>query len=149
MNPCRHRFPPSIPRLTGSSPPNRWRGKLPGGLYTPAQIDRICASREPLTDLVTVYLGMGVFTANAAFSFRQFTGTGTQGWRAQRLGYLTEQMLGYTLACYAMLRGEPDPRWAKYLDTNPRVYMKRGVRYLRHAAPGGSIPGTAATAAPG
>lgn len=104
---------------------------------------------EPLTDLVTVYLGMGVFTANTAFSFRQFSGSGTQGWRAQRLGYLTEQMLGYALACYAVMRGEPDPPWAKYLDTNPRAYMKQGVRYLRHAAPDGSIPGPAATASPG
>jgi hypothetical protein len=46
---------------------------------------------------------------------------------------MTEQMFGYGLACYAALRGEPDPSWAKYLDTNPRVYLKRGMRYLRHA----------------
>ena len=54
-------------------------------------------------------------------------------------------MLGYALACYAVLRGEPDPPWAKYLDTNPRAYMKHGVRYLRHAAADGSIPRPAAT----
>ena len=95
---------------------------------------RIRADRkdsEPLTDLVTVYLGMGIFTANAAFEFSQVTGPGTQGWRAQRLGYMTEQMFGYGLACYAALRGEQDPQWAKYLDANPRGYMKQGLRYLR------------------
>jgi hypothetical protein len=90
---------------------------------------------EPLTDLATVYLGMGIFTANAAFDFSRLPPDGNQrtgGWRAQRLGYMTEQMLGFALAHYAMLRAEPDPPWARYLDTNPRVYMKHGIRYLRH-----------------
>jgi hypothetical protein len=83
---------------------------------------------EPLTDLLTVYLGTGIFTANAAFSFNaQASGA----WRAQRLGYLTEQMYGYALACYATLRAEPAPDWVRHLDTNPRVYMKHGIRYLR------------------
>jgi hypothetical protein len=101
---------------------------------------RIQADRndqEPLTDLLTVYRGMGIFTANAAFDFSRLPGYGTYrrvgGWRAQRLGYMTEQMCGYGLACYAALRGEPSPSWAKYLDTNPRVYLKHGMRYLRHS----------------
>jgi hypothetical protein len=50
---------------------------------------------------------------------------------------MTEQMFGYALACYAAMRGEPDPSWARYLDTNPRVYMKHGIRYLRHGVPAG------------
>ena len=50
---------------------------------------------------------------------------------------MTEQMFGYGLACYAALRGKPDPAWAKFLDTNPRVYMKNSIRYLRHISPGG------------
>jgi hypothetical protein len=101
---------------------------------------RIQADRndqEPLTDLLTVYRGRGIFTANAAFDFSRLPGYGTYrrvgGWRAQRLGYMTEQMCGYGLACYAALRGEPSPSWAKYLDTNPRVYLKHGMRYLRHS----------------
>lgn len=102
---------------------------------------RISADRrdqEPLTDLLTVYLGMGIFTANAAFDFSRMPGyQGYQrvgGWQAQRLGYMTEQMYGYGLACYAALRGEPDPPWARYLDTNPCSFMKHGLRYLRHAS---------------
>jgi hypothetical protein len=89
---------------------------------------------EPLTDLAAVYLGMGIFNANAAFDFSRLPpdGNRTGGWRTQRLGYMTEQMFGYALACYAMLRAEPDPSWARYLDTNPRVYMKHSIRYLRH-----------------
>jgi hypothetical protein len=90
---------------------------------------------EPLTDLATVYLGMGIFTANAAFNFGRVSGYGLEpagGWQSRRLGYMTEQMFGYALARYAVYRGELDPAWARYLDTNPRVYMKQGIRYLRH-----------------
>jgi hypothetical protein len=78
---------------------------------------------------------MGIFTANAAFNFGRISGNGIEpvgGWQARRLGYMTEQMFGYALARYAVYRGEPDPAWAKYLDTNPRAYMKQGIRYLRH-----------------
>jgi hypothetical protein len=99
---------------------------------------RISADRpdhEPLTDLATVYLGMGIFTANAAFSFCRISGYALEpagGWQSRRLGYMTEQMFGYALARYAVYRGELDPAWARHLDTNPRTYMKQGVRYLRH-----------------
>jgi hypothetical protein len=106
---------------------------------------RVSADRrdqEPLTDLLTVYLGMGIFTANAAFDFSHTGAPQARigGWRANRLGYLTEQMFGYGLACYARLRGERGPGWARYLDTNPRVYMKRGLAYLGRVAPGGGLP---------
>jgi hypothetical protein len=99
---------------------------------------RISAERqdhEPLTDLATVYLGMGIFTANAAFNFGRISGYAIEpagGWQSRRLGSMTEQMFGYALARYAVYRAEPGPAWAKYLDTNPRVYMKQAIRYLRH-----------------
>ena len=100
------------------------------------RIDSGRRDQEPLTDLVTVYLGMGIFTANAAYSFGRISGYEIEpagGWQSRRLGYMTEQMFGYALARYAVYRGEPDPPWAGYLDTNPRAYMKQGIRYLRHA----------------
>jgi hypothetical protein len=40
-------------------------------------------------------------------------------------------MYGYALAYYSQLRGEDDPSWAIHLDTNPRTYLRRGLRYLR------------------
>jgi hypothetical protein len=82
---------------------------------------------EPLTDLLTVFFGLGIFNANAAFDYSSHGG----GWRSQRTGYLTEPMFGYGLAAYAGLRGEPDPAWARHLDTNPRAYLRKGLRYLR------------------
>lgn len=81
---------------------------------------------EPLTDLFTVAGGLGIFTANMSFEFHQ----GRTSWRSERLGYITEQMFGYALARFALMRDEPDPEWAKYLDLNPREYMKQALRYL-------------------
>ncbi|AVT30701.1 hypothetical protein C6361_15835 [Plantactinospora sp. BC1] len=103
------------------------------------RVDPQRRDQEPLTDLLTVYLGFGIFTANAAL---EFAGRHT-GWSASRLGYLTEPMYGYALARYAWLRGETAPDWARHLDTNPRTYLRRGLRFLRRA---GGPPGAAADA---
>lgn len=95
--------------------------------------DRISAERpdhEPLTDLLTIFFGLGIFGANAAFDYWQEGKGQYTSARTSRLGYLTEPMYGYGLARYAWLRGESNPTWAKYLDTNPRAYLKRGLRYL-------------------
>jgi hypothetical protein len=84
---------------------------------------------EPLTDLLTVHFGLGVFGANACFDFSQ----DHERRQVRRLGYLTEPMYGYALACHAHSLGERRPAWAAHLDVNPRVYLKRGLRHLRAA----------------
>ncbi len=104
---------------------------------------------EKLTDLVTVFLGMGVFTSNAALGFTKTA----HGWSAEPLGHITEQMLagsghgdfnrlgyldepafGYALACLCGLRRETDPAWAAYLDPGPRAQLKRSLEYFAHTA---------------
>ncbi|WP_203923460.1 hypothetical protein [Rugosimonospora africana] len=88
---------------------------------------------EPLTDLLTIFFGLGIFSANAAFEYTR-TVRGTYSYaRTSRFGYLTEPMYGYGLARYAWLRGDADPGWARYLDTNPRTFLRRGLRYLSQA----------------
>jgi hypothetical protein len=84
------------------------------------------SDHEQLTDLATVFFGLGVFTANAAFDYSQ----SQFGWQSSQLGYLGEVLFGYSLAYYAHLRGEDDPSWARALDTNPRAYMRKGLRFL-------------------
>jgi hypothetical protein len=91
------------------------------------RIDADRADHEPLTDLAAVHFGMGIFVANAAFEFTQ----GRAGWRRQTLGYLTEPMYGYALARHTRARGDDQPAWARYLDTNPRAYLKQSMKYLR------------------
>jgi len=83
---------------------------LGGGL-----LDRESLDMEPMTDLCTVFLGMGFFTASAAFQFKQWTTEKTQGWSTGRSGYLPEPVWGYALARFAAERGELKPVWAKGL----------------------------------
>ena len=85
---------------------------------------------ELLTDLTSIFFGMGIFTANSVFSFDQFTNAQFQGWRAERQGYIDEQTAGYALALFAYLKGEKRPVWVKFLETNPKHYFRQGLKYL-------------------
>jgi hypothetical protein len=98
------------------------------------KIARDRKDHEYLTDLLTVLLGLGIFTANSAFRFTQWTGGFKQGWRAQRLGYLTEAMFGYALALFAWTRGESKPAWSKYLEGSIQHHFKSGLSYLKTRA---------------
>jgi hypothetical protein len=85
---------------------------------------------EETVDLVLVYLGLGVFAANAALGYeKRMQGTHISI-RVSHGGVLTEQMYGYALARYARMRREVSPAWATYLDLNPRTYLRRAMRYL-------------------
>lgn len=81
---------------------------------------------EPLTDLLTVFFGLGIFTANSAFTFD----ASSQGWQAQSRGYLDEEMFGYALALFALMRGERNPAWSTYLEGSVSTYFKNGLKYL-------------------
>jgi hypothetical protein len=85
---------------------------------------------EHLTDLITVLTGLGIFTANSSFRFTKWSGGFKQGWRAQRLGYLTEPMFGYALALFASARRENKPPWSKYLEGSVKHHFKSGLGYL-------------------
>lgn len=104
---------------------------------------------ENITDLATVFFGMGVFTANTNAGFTRASRAGA--WAAaplgdfddntlngvhyfgvRRLGYLGVAQLGYALACHCWLRGELDPPWARYVAAEPRAALHQGIAYLRH-----------------
>jgi hypothetical protein len=110
---------------------------------------------ERLTDLLTVYLGFGIFSTNAALSFagthrrwsatplgylneRELNATRRDGYK--RLGYLTEPQFAYALACYGRLRGETEPAWAAHLDPGPRAQLAQGQAYLARTGPGDGFP---------
>jgi hypothetical protein len=85
---------------------------------------------EPLNDLVTIFLGLGIFTANSAFRFAQHQDGRSQGWSARRLGHLSEEDLGYALARFAYERGEMKPEWVSFLATNVKTFTKRSAAWL-------------------
>ena len=59
---------------------------LGGRLLVPEHPDM-----EPLTEIATIFLGLGVIRANGVSSFRQWNESGSHGWRFQRSGYLLRQ----------------------------------------------------------
>ena len=99
-------------------------------LLRPGLVPRDDPDMEPITDLLTVFLGFGIFTANSAFRFKQYTTDRSQGWSAGRLGYLSEELFGYALARFALERGEVKPAWRRFLSTNVSAYLKRSAAWL-------------------
>jgi len=98
---------------------------LGGGLMNPKPADH-----EPMTDLLTVYLGLGIFTANSAGRFQQFQNDRRIGWSMQRLGYLPEEVFAYALAKFVVERSEDRVAWERHLSTNVRAYFKRSGAWL-------------------
>jgi hypothetical protein len=103
---------------------------LGGGLLDPKTPDH-----EPMTDLLTVFLGLGIFTANSAGRFKQYQDDRRQGWSMQRLGYLPEEVYGYALAKFAAERGEQKSEWVRSLSTNVRAYFKQSRTWLVKNSP--------------
>jgi hypothetical protein len=85
---------------------------------------------EPLTDLLTVYFGAGILTANAAFQFSQWQDGRMQGWNASRQGYLSEALFGYSLACSSWYRGDNEAKWRKHLRQNIAYYFDDSMDFL-------------------
>ena len=102
---------------------------------------------EPLTDLLTVLYGLGVFTANSVIHESHWTDGQHSGWSVGRQGYLTGPEYGYALALLAQARGEQSPGWASYLRLDVRSALGQGLRYLKSAGespfPDGPSVGTA------
>lgn len=92
---------------------------------------------EPLTDLATVFFGLGIFNANSSFHFNQWHESGWSGWKASTLGYLNEPMFGYALGLWTTVRNEENPAWMKHLRLNLRTFMKQTIRYLKQNRPQG------------
>lgn len=86
---------------------------------------------EPLTDLLTVYLGLGIFTANASRNFLKSPQGRRGSWSMSRLGFLPETVFGYALACFAKERGEDHPAWAEYLSTNLSAWFRQSAEWLK------------------
>jgi hypothetical protein len=58
---------------------------------------------EHATDLASIFLGFGIFSANSAKNFRQHQDFEVQGWQMQSLGYLSELARVTALALFVCL----------------------------------------------
>jgi len=88
--------------------------------------DRITENNEPLTDLTTIFFGLGVFNANAAF--KTFADNKYWGW--SQSGYLSQMAWGYALALFAYVRQEETPAWASHLCKNVKGDFIQGQNFI-------------------
>lgn len=89
---------------------------------------------EPLTDLLSVFLGLGILASNAAVRSHNSHVGNWEAWSVSRLGYLDMTTYGYALALFAWLRDEDNPRWAKWLRPDVRAPFHQGLGYLQETA---------------
>lgn len=86
---------------------------------------------EPLTDLLTVLYGLGVFTANSVVRESSWSDGHHSGWSVGRQGYLTGPEYGYAFALLTRARHEANPAWASHLRLDVRSALRQGLRYLK------------------
>jgi hypothetical protein len=95
------------------------------------RIDPEAEDLEQVTDLATVFFGLGVFTANATIREMHWREGRWSGWSIRGQGYLTQPLYGYALALFAWVRGEDNPAWAHHLRPDVRSPFRKGLRYLQ------------------
>jgi HEAT repeats len=94
-------------------------------------LSRDAPDHEWVTDLLPVFLGVGVFAANATVH-EQTHRMGAYGWwQISKQGYLPARLFGYALALFAFMRGERSPEWADNLRLDASSALKAGLHYLR------------------
>ena len=90
--------------------------------------------REFLTDVTAVYLGFGVFLANARFRFEALQSGAMHGWRIAHSGYLPEADLIFALALFLQAKSlNPDLALA-CLKPHLAAMLRRALRDLQIAA---------------
>lgn len=97
------------------------------------RIDRETYDNELLTDLTSLFLGMGIFGANTP----RHWDSGYSKWPGTSLlkpSYMTPPMFGYALAHLAWHCGQAKPLWMKYLHWSARTNVKQGLAYLLRTA---------------
>lgn len=95
-----------------------------------ARISRKAEDHEPLTDLLTVFLGLGIFTANSVIREQSWFDGNYSGWKIGRRGYLGMPEYGYAFARFARCRAEEAPPWASELRLDVRSAFKQAMRFL-------------------
>ena len=105
---------------------------------------------ELLTDLLTVYFGLGIFRANTALWEVNKTAGEFPGGNVIRLGQMTIPEYSYALVLYARARDEVSPRWLEYLRLDACTYFEIESNALTTGTvgsegtltdPGDSVPG--------
>lgn len=85
---------------------------------------------EEVTDLLTVFLGLGIFPANSAVQSQAWHDLGWEFWQIQKSGYLPSRMLAYAMALQCWMRGDLRADWKAYLTTDPLHEFRAAIKYI-------------------
>lgn len=97
---------------------------------------------EELTDLLTVFMGLGIFSANSVVHESNWTDGPWSGWSVGKRGYLSMDMCGYAMSLYTLARDDSSPDWVVHLRPDVRAAFKRGVRYIASSQDCNFLPAT-------
>ena len=85
---------------------------------------------EHLTDLVSVFTGFGLFTANCTVQDQSYSDGEMSYFHISKSGYLSSIQFGYALGLMAWMRNEHSPKWISQLRPDARVTCRNTIRYL-------------------
>jgi len=86
-------------------------------------------THELITDLTVAYTGLGLFGANAAFSFSQHGDAFSQGWSSKRSGYLSPPSWAFALAVFAQLTDD-NRDYRPWLSAEVAGPWRAAMKYL-------------------
>jgi len=89
---------------------------------------------EWLTDLLPVFLGLGVFMANAVIRESSDQEGHVRRRLLRRQGWLPARMVGYAMALFTWVRGEAEPPWRTALRLDALAAYAGGRRYLERTS---------------
>lgn len=86
---------------------------------------------EQITDLLLVYLGVGLFAANSTVYEKSIREGRYYSWTVGKQGYLPARTFGYAMALFDYVRNEKTSAWASHLRLDASTVLRQGLRYLR------------------
>jgi len=92
--------------------------------------DRRPPDSEFLTDLVSIMLGFGYFTCEAAFRFQAWGNGNGDGWSISTLGYLNQSDRCFALALWGTLLERDLNPLIPHLGINSKAYLKQSLRFF-------------------
>lgn len=100
------------------------------------RIDADAHDHEPLTDLLCVFMGYGIISANSVINVQTLGLGAYQEHQAGRQGYMSMAMYGYSLALFARLRNEDGQPWRRHMRADVRDAFDQSLKFFqRHGLP--------------
>ena len=86
---------------------------------------------EPLTDLVAIMLGYGVYICNSVERFKKYTDGMMSGWSTGIQGYLSLEECCYVQGLVSAVYEQRFKSYKKSLSLNPRKFVSEAYDYIK------------------